>query len=91
MLEILSVKKKKKPTLLGSQNTISLLSLEGPECKHLPKKATLWTCNADLHTGNSCDLFKVTLNSYSSPVLQIGKIHCPICSIALQIGIDAYR
>lgn len=91
MLEILSVKKNKKHTLLGSQNTISLLSLEGPECKHLPKKATLWTCNADLHTGNSCDLFKVTLTSfYSSPVLQIGKTHGPICPIALQIGIDAY-
>ena len=76
--------KKKKPTIFGSQNTISLLSLGDPECRHLHKKATLCICNADLHTGNLRDLFKVTLTSfYSLPVLQIGKIYCPI---VLQIG-----
>ena len=78
MLEILSGKK--DPTIFGSQNTISLLSLECPECKHLHKKASLWICNTDLHTGNSCDLLQVTLTSfYSLPVLQIGKIRCPTC------------
>lgn len=66
MLELLS---EKKNTIFDSQNTISLLSLGGPECRHLHKKATLWICNADLHTGNSCDLFKVTLTSFYSYLL----------------------
>lgn len=88
MLEILSGNP--PPTIFGSQNTMSLLSLECPECKHLHKKATLWICNADLHTGNSCDLFQVTLNLLLF-------ITCPtnrkntLSYLSYKYVIDAYR